>query len=314
MPRPVPANQAPAAASDNPGIVPSLAELLAMRSLAQDRGRARRGWHGQTGQAASPLRGRGMEYAESREYDAGDDVRHVDWRLTARTGRTHTKLFQAERDRLSLIVADTAPALYFGTRQRFKSVQAARAGAMAAWRAVADGDRIAALRGSRREAPVPPAAGSRGALRVLHALQGWYSAVPQDDAGLDHALEHALRLLRPGSRLLVLADASSIESVADRRWAALAMHNQVNVLLLTDPLEQDPPPRRLPMLAAGDAAPRRIDVDLADAGHRRRWAQRFSEPLQQASQRLSRLRIDVQVLSTDEPTESWLPGREAQPA
>ena len=89
-----------------------------------------------------------MEYAESREYAIGDDARHIDWRLTARSGKPHTKLFQAERERLTLIVADTAPALYFGTRVRFKSVQAARAGAIAAWAAVRDGDRIAALRGS----------------------------------------------------------------------------------------------------------------------------------------------------------------------
>ena len=90
-----------------------------------------------------------MEYAESREYAQGDDARHIDWRLTARSGKPHTKLFQAERERLTLLVADTAPSLYFGTRTRFKSVQAARAGAVAAWIAVRDGDRIAALRGQR---------------------------------------------------------------------------------------------------------------------------------------------------------------------
>src|SRR3546814_14376992 len=62
-----------------------------------------------------------MEYAESREYAHGDDARHIDWRLTARSGKPHTKLFQAERERLTLLVADTAPALYFGTRVRFTS-------------------------------------------------------------------------------------------------------------------------------------------------------------------------------------------------
>jgi len=97
-----------------------------------------------------------MEYAESREYAQGDDARHIDWRLTARSGKPHTKLFQAERERLTLVVADTAPALYFGTRTRFKSVQAARAGAVAVWASVRDGDRVAALRGSLKEAPVPP--------------------------------------------------------------------------------------------------------------------------------------------------------------
>src|SRR5690606_28641289 len=142
------------------GIVPTLSELVALRALAQGRRAARHGRHGAQGHALSNLRGRGMAYAESREYAQGDDARHIDWRLTARSGKPHTKLFQAERERLTLVVADTAPALYFGTRTRFKSVQAARAGALAAWLAVRDGDRIAALRGSKREAPVPPASGS----------------------------------------------------------------------------------------------------------------------------------------------------------
>ncbi|MFP7726198.1 DUF58 domain-containing protein, partial [Lysobacter sp. D1-1-M9] len=133
------------------GVTPTLSELVGLRALASGRRSARLGRHGVSGHALSPLRGRGMEYAESREYVAGDDARHIDWRLTARTGQAHTKLFQAERERLTLIVADTAPALYFGTRVRFKSVQAARAGAIAAWVAARDGDRIAALRGSRRE-------------------------------------------------------------------------------------------------------------------------------------------------------------------
>ena len=167
----------PTAVPAQEGIAPSLQELVALRALALGRRAPRRGRHGVSGQALSPLRGRGMEYAESREYAIGDDARHIDWRLTARSGRPHTKLFQAERERLTLVVADTAPTLYFGTRVRFKSVQAARAGAIAAWAALRDGDRIAALRGSQREAPIPPAAGPRGALRVLDALVRWYRRI-----------------------------------------------------------------------------------------------------------------------------------------
>src|SRR6478736_102187 len=114
------------------GVTPTLAELIALRASAQGRRAPLRGRHGVSGHGLSPMRGRGMEYAESREYAIGDDARHIDWRLTARSGKPHTKLFQAERERLTLIVADTASSLYFGTRVRFKSVQAARAGAIAA--------------------------------------------------------------------------------------------------------------------------------------------------------------------------------------
>lgn len=284
------------------GIVPTLAELVALRASAFGRRQPPRGRHGLHGHGLSPLRGRGMEYAESREYAQGDDARHIDWRLTARSGRAHTKLFQAERERMTLVVADTAPSLYFGTRMRFKSVQAARAGAIAAWAAVRDGDRIGALRGSAREAPVPPASGTRGALRVLDALVRWYAAVPDEDAGLGVALDHAARLLRPGSRLLVLADAGSIADIPEKRWPALAIHHEVVVVLLTDPLEQQPPRSALPFMAAGQ----RLELDLASATHRQRWRGEFAAPVEAALQALPARGVRVQVLSSQAPSNAWL--------
>ena len=87
--------------SASSGIIPTLAELIALRRAAL-RGRdPRRGRQGVVGRAASAQRGRGMEYAESREYVAGDDARHIDWKLSARTGFTHTKTFQSERERFT---------------------------------------------------------------------------------------------------------------------------------------------------------------------------------------------------------------------
>ena len=285
------------------GVIPSLAELLALRGVAHGWRGAKRGRHGVSGHALSPMRGRGMEYAESREYAIGDDARHIDWRLTARSGRPHTKLFQAERERLTLIVADTAPSLYFGTRVRFKSVQAARAGAIAAWTALRDGDRIAALRGSDKEAPIPPASGPRGALRVLDALVRWYAMPPAGDAGLATALDHAARVLRPGSRLIVLADPASLAAIDERRWPGLAVHHEVIVLLLTDPLERDPPRAALAFATAGH----RVELDLASPAQRQRWRQQFELPLQAALERLPARGVRVHALASDAASESWLP-------
>lgn len=296
--------EAAAATADATGVVPTFAELVALRALADGRRPARRGASGVQGHALSNLRGRGMEYAESREYARGDDARHIDWRLTARTGKPHTKLFQAERERLTLVLADTAPALYFGTRVRFKSVQAARAGALAAWTAARDGDRIAALRGSRLEAPVPPASGARGALRVLGALARWYAAPPGEDAGLGVALDHASRLLRPGSRLVLLADPASIVDVPSGRWPGLASHHEVAVVLLTDPLELAPPVARLPFRGA-DAAPIELALDAATV--RQRWRGEFSARLDAAIAVLQGNGIRATALSCADPSEAWLP-------
>jgi uncharacterized protein (DUF58 family) len=292
------------AAEPASGIVPTLPELIALRALVRGHRAARRGRHGVHGHAASNLRGRGMEYAESREYAQGDDARHIDWRLTARSGRPHTKLFQAERERLTLLVADTAPALYFGTRTRFKSVQAARAGALAAWIAVRDGDRIAALRGASGEAPIAQASGARGALRVLDALVRWYASQPQDDAGLAVALDHARRLLRPGSRLLVLADPASIAAVPSERWTALAMHHEVIVLLLSDPLERTPPAARLPFISAAGV---RVELSLDAAATRQRWRHEFAMPVEAMLASLQVRGIKATELSCADPSDAWLP-------
>ncbi|MGY1408514.1 MULTISPECIES: DUF58 domain-containing protein [unclassified Luteimonas] len=301
------ANEPPQDRAD--GVVPTLAELVALRGVAQARRPPQRGRHGVNGPAPSPMRGRGMEYAESREYARGDDARHVDWRLTARSGRMHTKLFQAERERLTLIVADTSPALYFGTRVRFKSVQAARAGAVAVWAAIADGDRVAALRGSDAEAPVAPAGGTRGALHVLDALARWYARTPPDDAGLADALARARRLLRPGSRLLVLADAGSLDAVPDATWPALTMHHEATVVLIDDALERNPPRQRLPLLGAG----RRVEPDLGSALLRRGWRDAFSGAAERAAVRLRARGVRVILLGADAPSQSWLvPGGRAE--
>jgi uncharacterized protein (DUF58 family) len=284
------------------GVQPTLAELVALRRSAHRLAPARRGRLAHAGQAPSPMRGRGMEYAESREYVAGDDARHIDWRVTARTGRAHTKLFQAERERQTLLVADTDPVLYFGTRVRFKSVQAARVGAVAAWLAQRQGDRLSALRGSRSEAPIPPAGGTRGVLRVLDALTRWYAAPPPDDAGLDHALQQAARVLRPGARVVVLADPTRAAAIDIPRWTALAMHHEVQLMLLADPLELAPPDGVLPFLTQG----RQVVLDLHDSAVREHWHARFVEPLETLQRSLGARRIQVHVVSTDDASDCWL--------
>ncbi len=296
-----PSSALPQASGD--GVVPTLAELVALRQVAAARRMPRHGRLAGAGRAPSPVRGRGMEYAESREYAPGDEVRHIDWRVTARSGRPHTKMFQAERERLTLVVADTAPALYFGTRVRFKSVQAARAAAIAAWVAVRDGDRVGALRGSRAEAPVTPAGGPRGALRVLDALVRWYARPPDGDHGLDVALEHAERVLRPGSRLLVLADPASLAAVPARRWPALAMHSQVLVLLPVDPLEANPPAGPLALALDG----RRLELDLGSARHRRRWLDAYGAPLEDALAKLPSWGVRAAALPCEGSGDEWLP-------
>lgn len=245
-----------------------------------------------------------MEYAESREYAVGDDARHMDWRVTARSGRAHTKLFQPERERASWIVVDRAPSLYFGTRARYKSVQAARLGAVAAWSALNDGDRIGALCGSASEPPRMPMGGMRGVLPVLEVLVRWYSTPARDGHGLDHALRQMRRLVRPGSRVVVLAEAASVVAIDAARWRALAKATELHVLLPSDAFEQSPPRRRLRFLSAGAHR----ELDLSGSAAHSRWHEAFAETLQQALATIRDAGGEVQAVATDASASEWLTG------
>jgi uncharacterized protein (DUF58 family) len=220
-----------------------LGELVALRGQAM-RLRASRA-RTQTplaGAHTSHLRGRGMDYAESRVYQPGDDARAIDWRRTARSGRMHTKLFREERERSLLLLVDTHTSMHFGTRVRFKSVQAARAAALAAWTAARAGDRVGALAfGAVRDA-VDPHGGDRGVLGVLGALARWDRQSKGEDEPLSAALFRAQRLALPGSRVLLVSDGLCADEAARAALLQLARRCEVRVLIVADALELSAPP------------------------------------------------------------------------
>lgn len=285
-------------------ICPQLSELIALRARVQAWPPPLRARAGLSGLASSPFRGRGMEFAETRMYTRGDDVRHVDWRVTARTGKLHTKVFHAERERVALLIADTSPGLFFATRGCYKSVQAARAAAIVAWAAQRSGDRIGMVRGAEREPPLVPSAGVRGVLRALDAAARWYAQPPADDSGLAEAFTEAARLLRPGARVIALVEAHALLAVGDAQLAGLAAHHEVLVVLLTDPIETAPPPITLPVQVGGVSA----RLNLAVRTDMARWQRSFAGTLSAQRARLSRYGIRSHVLATtDDPAQSLLP-------
>ena len=214
-----------------------------------------------------------MDFRESRIYQPGDEIRHMDWRVTARSGKPHTKLFEEEREQGLLLALDFNPAMRFGTRVRFKSVQAARAAALLAWMAAAAGDRIGALGfGGGIDAEVKPAAGRRGVLRVLRALRDWDDAALDSAAPLSQGLQRMRRLLRPGMRMILFSDGFSCDDEAARLLPQVAGRHEVAVVLLRDPLELAPPPPGRYVLRVGGEA---RTVDFSDARLREDWVAGF---------------------------------------
>jgi uncharacterized protein (DUF58 family) len=291
-----------------PGVSVDLPELVALRVRAAQLERVERHKSADklSGLQSSPFRGRGMEYAESRPYAPGDDVRHIDWRVTARTGRTHTKLFQPERERITAIVYDASPAMAFGTRACFKSVQAARLAALMVWAAQAQGDRLAAVACGRMREVIPPLSARRGALRVLDALVRWQPATvvrgAPADAGppastLSGSLDALYRVLRPGSHVLLAIDPRSVDAAAERSLVRLRAHHDLAACVLADPLEIKPPPPARYRISDGL---RRQTLALDDDGARADWLQHFARQHDDVLDRLRRCGVSARLSLTDE--------------
>ncbi|HZV38380.1 MAG TPA: DUF58 domain-containing protein, partial [Pseudoxanthomonas sp.] len=116
-------------------------------------------------------------------------------------------------------------------------------------------------------------------------------------------LENAGRLLRPGSRLVVLADPRSVAAIPESRWPQLAAHHEVVVLLLTDALEREPPASVLPFASGGH----RVELDLGNAAQRQKWRNEFVAPMERALETLPSRGVRAFALSTDASSEAWLP-------
>jgi uncharacterized protein (DUF58 family) len=198
------------------------------------------------GPYSSAFRGRGIEFDEVRAYHPGDDVRHIDWRVTARTGQVHSKVFQEEREQPVWVLLDVGPTLRFGTRRCFKSVAAAEAAALVAWAAHLAGDRV----GGVVLAPdgitcLTPRSGEGHLFSLLSTLAAG-TARPADDLEHTPRLRDALSALRqrtrPGSRVFVISDFDGLDEEAAALLVELQRRSDVSCVLVSDPLERTAPP------------------------------------------------------------------------
>lgn len=195
-------------------------------------------------------KGRGMEFDEVRHYNPGDDIRTIDWRVTARTGKTHTKLFREEKERPIFVMCDLSHNMYFGTRFLFKSVQAAHLSALIAWNAKKRGDKIGGLVfSSNKHRELKPKSRQHGVLQLLHSLtlmhqDGTDNAATQPvDAHLplEQACARLRRLAHPGSLVFVISDFNHTSDGTIKHLSQIARHCEVVACEISDPMEHELP-------------------------------------------------------------------------
>lgn len=222
--------------------------LLRLRGIA-DRNRAEKSVTSLPGGMVTRARGNGLEPAELRAFAPGDDPRHLDRNATARTGHPHVRMFHAERDRTTLLIADFRPSMLWGTRRTLRSVAAAEALAVAGWSAVLSGGRVGLIAVTASdEVLVPPRARDRAMVRVIGALATAHRSALADPAAAEPPLTDALSManrIAPRGSEVVLASAMDHAGEAFReQMQGLASRTDVRIIRISDAFEMDPPSGR----------------------------------------------------------------------
>lgn len=200
------------------------------------------------------FRGRGMDFEEVRLYQPGDDIRSIDWRVTARTQVAHTKIFREERERPVFMLVDQRSPLFFGSTRCFKSVLAAHIAALLGWAALANGDRLGALViGDYNQRDVRPRRSKHAVLELLHQLQDYNhrltspitpapgslpSGELQKANSLNAMLADARRIAKPGCALFIISDFHDLDANAEQQLFELARHTDVTLIHVYDQLER----------------------------------------------------------------------------
>lgn len=228
----------------------------------------------QSGGYISKIKGRGMEFDEARLYQPGDDIRSIDWRVTARTGKTHTKLYREERERPVFISVDKRPTMQFATRGVFKSVQATKLASVLAWLANHHGDRVGGqLYGRHHCLELKPQNGRQAVLRFFkHLLE----ALPENQERMDlhHIVARLSRHVRPGSLVYLISDFRGLDAKTESYIAKMALHCDVVLIFIYDPLES-----HLPLNGQYRFTDtyKEVVVDTSDKQRNLKYHQRFQE-------------------------------------
>ena len=248
-----------------------------------------------TGEYRSVFKGQGMEFAEVREYQVGDEVRSIDWNVTARMRRPFVKRYVEERELTVMLAVDMSGSGRFGTRRRFKSELASELSAVLAMSAIRNNDRVGTLLFTDRiEHVVPPRKGRKHALRLMRDLL----AFEPEGRGTDiaGATDYLNKMLAHKTIIFFVSD--FIAADVERPLKLLAQRHDVVAVTVEDPSEMELPDIGLARLIDPESG-EVIDVDTSDAEVRAAYFTDVSEDRERRKHLLRRLAIDEVPVRTD---------------
>ena len=259
-----------------------------------------------SGQHFSPFKGRGLDFDEVRLYQAGDEPRSIDWNVTARTNKVHSKVFHEERERTVFIVVDFNPSLYFATRGVLKTVMASQIASLVAWAGADNHHRVGGLVFSGQQHLESKARGGyQGVLHLLkllsHSHENWFKqgkVATQHQATDSNMLFKRLRKIVPSGSLVLFV--SDFQFASDKTLASLhylARHNDFIASFVFDPMEKQLPPAGQYPLTDGQ---RIQHLNTNNRRYRQQYQQQFIQRQQYLSQQCQQQGVHFIPIATDE--------------
>ncbi|MCC2615166.1 DUF58 domain-containing protein [Aestuariibacter halophilus] len=262
------------------------------------------------GSYLAKTKGRGMEFDEARHYQPGDDIRAIDWRVTARTGKTHTKLYREEKERPIFVLADLSAGMHFGTQLLFKSVQVAHLTALIAWAARARGDRIGGLIFNQHQhREYKPLTRQKAVLSMLHGLLDLHDPAHHADTASDvftDACARLRRLARPGSLVFLLSDFHYLSDAARQHLGQLSRHCELIAYPVSDPFEHRLPDVPVPTEVAVTDGKVRQRLMLGESNTAETYQQQHRAHFARIQDHLQQCRAQVIPISAAQPLSDQL--------
>jgi hypothetical protein len=263
-----------------------------------------------TGQYLAPHKGRGMEFAEVRHYQQGDDIRSIDWRVTARTGETHTKLFQEEKERPVFVFTDFSNSMLFGSKLLLKSIQAAHVSALVAWSACQRGDRIGGIVFNHHgHLELKPSAREKAVLKLCHNLCDSHRQALDhiDQPTTSHFSDNLKRLnhlAKPGSLVYLVSDFSALDDASFKQLEILSRHCELIGCHISDPFEHQLPAFKQTVTVSTNGS--EFALPLMDKGFRDSFAQTAEHAFTTSMERLTKSGLSLISFDAASPLELQL--------
>lgn len=254
------------------------------------------------GRHASRLRGRGLNFEEIRRYLPGDDIRTMDWKVTARTQKAHIRVYTEERDRPVLLLVDQRLSMFFGTVKNMKSVTAAETAALAAWRVVSTGDRVGALvfNDSAIE-EVRPHRSKKTIMQILNVIEeqnhalGVNRGIVSSPDQLNHTLEKVLHLAKHDYLVCIISDFFGMNDDTLRLVKLVSQHNDVLIGLIYDPIASEPGVFGKIVVSDGE---KQVELDLDSAKLQKRYPELLQGRLNRLTAELGKYGVPVLPIDT----------------